>query len=155
VTGWRGRAGFTLVELVVVLVILAGAAAAAAPALAGLAGDDERVEVAEQVARLLRDARAAALGQGAPVTVLLDPGSGRYSLTGAGGPRGDDSVLAEGALSLPAGSHLRASAPRLRFRFAPTGAAEPGAIEVQHGERTMIAAVDRWTGEVRLSRPGG
>ncbi|HEX6616915.1 MAG TPA: GspH/FimT family pseudopilin [Gemmatimonadales bacterium] len=146
-------AGFTLVEIVVVLAILTIGAAAVAPALGRAAREDGPPAAAEEVARLLRVARSRALDGGGTVTVLLNPGTRRY-LVVAGTGAGEDSTLAEGALPLAGAAELTAASPRSRFEFDRFGAAVSDTILVRGGGDAVKVWVERWSGEVRISRMG-
>lgn len=70
-----GRAGFTLVELLVVAIVMALLAVSALPAFDRVAAA-RRAAAANQVERLLTVARAAAMATGQPIGVRIDPGAG-------------------------------------------------------------------------------
>jgi type II secretion system protein H len=145
------RIGFTLVEIVVVLSILALVTAVALPSLMR-AGADEDARSAQDVARLLRFARAAALEGATPVTATLLVTTGAYLIQAE-----TDSVatvLAQGVLTLPPGVHLASSHPGARFGFGPLGVADPDSISVVGGEGSATVLVDRWTGEISVRVAG-
>ena len=141
------RAGFTLVEVAVVLAILAVVAAAAAPALTGLRARDATTAAADEVARVLRRARATALEQGAPVVVVIDPESGRYWVDREEGE--ERRPLAEGVLPLET-VRLVAATSRVYFRFEPGGAIGGEPLEVR-GARTLRIDVERWKGGLHVT----
>jgi prepilin-type N-terminal cleavage/methylation domain-containing protein len=141
------RTGFTLVEIVVVLSILALVTAMALPSLMR-AGPDEDARAAQDVARLLRAARAAALEAATPVTATLLVATGAYLVQAE-----TDSVatvLAQGILALPSGVHLASSHPSARFGFGPLGVAHPDSIAVVGSEGSTMVLVDRWTGDISV-----
>lgn len=136
----QGRAGFTLVEIVVVLLVLGVAAGAVAPALLRDGGPQDPVDrTAEELAALLRSARHRAVAEGQATVLVLDPASGRYWLEG-------DSVR-EGVVERAPGVTLSAATPRVRFEFASTGGAWGQPVVVAGAVRGAVVTVDPWTGE--------
>jgi prepilin-type N-terminal cleavage/methylation domain-containing protein len=135
--------GFTLVELVVALAILAMMAALAAPAVGSLGREDPRARLGREVVTLLERSRATALERGEPVSVTLDPATGRYWVALEGDVPDD---LVTGSLQLPPDVRLYAAQPRLRFSFYPTGGCDPDTVVVRGGESAVLVTADRWTG---------
>jgi type II secretion system protein H len=147
------RLGFTLVEVVIVLAILGIVAAVTAPSLATLGRQDELTEAANSVARLLRQARLAALERAVPVSAVIEPAGRKYLVS----VESDDApvILAQGSMPLPPSVRLLSDRPRVRFDFRPLGSAEPDSLAVTGDGGTALVGVDRWSGEVYVKRGGG
>ncbi|MEJ2218707.1 MAG: prepilin-type N-terminal cleavage/methylation domain-containing protein [Gemmatimonadota bacterium] len=135
------KRGYTLVEMLVVLAILGIMAGAAVPAVGVWL--DRTPSPAEEVAALIRNARALALETGCPVTLTWDPQSGRW-LIEAG-----DAAPVEGAVALR-GATVMTPLRRVVVQFAPTGGADVGPVQVRWNDRLDVVRADRWTGKVTL-----
>lgn len=144
--------GFTLVEVVVVLAILGIVAAITAPALLRLGRQDDLTDSANAVARVLRNARLAALERAISVSAAIEPGSQRYLVSA----ESDEApvILAQGSLQLAPGMRLRSDRPHVRFAFDRLGSAEPDSVTVAGGDREAVVGVERWSGDVYV-RAGG
>ena len=129
------RRGMTLIELVVVMALIALIAGVAAPAF--LSGA-RSTTAAQQVATLIRSARARALERGAVVTMTIDPLTRTFWL---------DRPDTTGVIELPDGASLRGDM-RVHFRFEPSGEVAADALTVNDGGTLSQLRVDRWTGEV-------
>jgi len=134
------RRGMTMIELVVVIALMAIIAGVSAPAFASL--DRPRNGSGfDAVIMILRRSRATAIHRATAVSVTIDPTTARYWI---------DPPDTTAVLSLPAGATLSARAPRVHFRFAPSGEAvtdEP--LFVREGAAVRPVLVDPWTGEAR------
>ncbi|HUG39512.1 MAG TPA: GspH/FimT family pseudopilin [Longimicrobiales bacterium] len=138
------RGGYTLTELMVVIAIMGLVAAGATPALGVWL--DASPRPAEEVASLLRSARAEALRTGVPVMLTMDPTTGVWAL------ESPDSVVKRGLLRVSS----MAAAPggeRVIMRFGPSGGAVGGGIPVLERGRVVRVTADRWTGEVSFYAP--
>jgi general secretion pathway protein H len=133
------QSAFTLVELLIVLAILGLTAAVVVPALPRLVPDDPLTQSTGEVVGLLREARGAALERAAPVTVTLDPATGRYWT-------GDTSAV----LHLAEGVTLSADTNRVSFTFTATGPAHGPVVLVRAPDGARQVGVDRWTGAVHV-----
>jgi prepilin-type N-terminal cleavage/methylation domain-containing protein len=135
--------GYTLVEIVVVLAILAVVTGVVLPAMVRAAPDGE-ARAAEDLARILRMARRAALEGGAAVIVIVVPATRAYVVEAGPG----DTVLARGVLALPLGVRLASDRPATRFVFDRLGTAGPDSVAVIGAHGSAMVKVDRWTGEI-------
>jgi prepilin-type N-terminal cleavage/methylation domain-containing protein len=133
------RRGTTLIELMVVIALMAVVAGVATPALRSLTAERQQ-SAAQRVAAVLRSARSRAIERGKEISVTLDPATGRFWL---------DHPDTTGVIQLPPGARIT-GAPRVHFRFSPTGAAAFDPIVVTEGGVTHRVAVDRWSGEVTI-----
>ena len=139
----RSRRGFTLLELLVVLVVLAITAAAAVPAFLSDVRATPEQRAATAIAGALMRARDAARESGAPTTLVLSPGDGRFWITTR------DSV-ATGRVPLSGVVTLNGTGrDRIECRFEPSGAATPFTITA-HGARDATVRVDGWSGEIGI-----
>ena len=145
------RAGFTLVEVVVVLAIMGVLAAVTAPAFLAPRAADEPAAAAAETRRVLERARSTALARGAVVTVTIDPRTARYRVELE---RADDrELVADSAIAMAPGTAVATTAPRLRLRIEPTGAAWGDSVVIIAGSRAAIVSADRWSGEIRGREP--
>jgi prepilin-type N-terminal cleavage/methylation domain-containing protein len=139
----RPRRGYTLMEMAVVLAIMAIAATLVVPALVDLGQSPPRHAAAELL-DLLRDARAVAIDSDVTVTLLVDPVTGKYRADSAGvegaGP------VATGQLELGGSEAMVTELPRLRYVFAPTGAALADTVRVRGADSSVVVRVDPWSG---------
>ncbi len=141
------KRGFTLVEVLLVLVILGITATVAVPAFGRLTARDEAAESSRELLELLRKVRGTAIDRGVATTLTLDPGTGRYWVS-AGSKDGRED-LAAGTLSLTTQLTLATRAPRVRWTFAPTGAAYGDSVFVRGPSGlAVVVGADPWTGEL-------
>jgi len=166
----RGRAGFTLVEVVVVLVILSLMAAVAVPAFRRMAERDELTDAVGRVEMLFRLARDSAIAGGRAVTVVIDSVTGHVWLDVPrqedvsdaahdaydpyapvfrmrAVPRREEAVDTGQSLDLPAGVRLEVSRARARFTFAPGGNAFADSLVLRTNTAAVLVTADRWTGD--------
>lgn len=139
----RARRGFTLLEMSVVLAIMAIAVTLVVPALVDLGQVTPRHTAASLLA-LLQSSRAVAIDSNVTVTLLLDPISGNFRADSTG-VRGTGPVAA-GQLVLQGGEALTTDLPRLRYVFAPTGAALADTVRVRGADSSVVVFVDPWSG---------
>jgi prepilin-type N-terminal cleavage/methylation domain-containing protein len=141
--GFRARAAFTLLELLVVLMLLAITAAAAVPAFLSDRSDSAERGVATSLATALMRVRDGARASGAPATLILAPADGRMWLVWR------DSTVVE-QLIFARGVKLAAqSSARLECRFTASGSATPFAVTIQ-GSHPLAVSVDGWSGEITI-----
>ena len=140
------RLGFTLWEMAIVLAVMAVSAVLVAPAFSRLGTDLARQPAAELLA-LLHKARKAAVDGNSVVTLRLDPVSGHFRADTSG--VNGNGVLAEGTLQLDATETLDTKLARLQFVFRPTGAAMGDTVLVRAADRSVLVAVDQWSGVAR------
>jgi len=142
----RTRTGFTLWEMAIVLAVMAVGAILVAPAIARL-GTEQVAQPAAGLITLLTAARKTAIEGNATLTLRLDPVSGHYraDTTGVGGT----GEVGEGTLVLDGTETLSTPLPRLVWVFRPTGAAFADTVLVRGAEKTVLVAVDPWSGVAR------
>lgn len=170
-----GRAGFTLVEVVVVVLVLGIVAAVATPGLPEL-GHTESDAVGRAVA-VLGEARRRAARRGRPVELVVEAGRYTMRLAGSeeaperawsesvartpGDPRGRDGTAADAPGRVLASGRLDPSVrvvPAARtgwtaFRFRPDGRARGPRLRLRTGAGRVVAlAVRPWSGRVRRIR---
>lgn len=180
--GPGGRAGITLLELVVALAILSLAAAVAVPAFLGLGREDELTQATRRVQTLFRLARDSAISSGLPVTVVIDSvselvwvdtprriqlGSGNgpdapislfndrsseVNLALLGGEAALAAIVPGESLGLPEGVRMGLPRARARFTFEPTGAALADTLLLTGPFGVRTVSIDAWTGDVRVYR---
>jgi general secretion pathway protein H len=131
------RAGFTLIEMVVVLTILGLALTIVAGFIPRRSTTLELATASEQVASILRLARARATTESRPVLVVTAPDGHRVMVDGA--PR-----------ILPASVNVSMTGAAV-IRFAPDGSASGGGIRVDRGGRARFVMIDWLTGRVRIA----
>ncbi len=142
--------GFTLMELMIALAVVAIVSVAVAPAMARWAEQDEMDLATRDLRALLRDARMAAVEQGRPVSVILEPESGRYWVSV--GRESEGVRVIRGTMPIQPGVRLSAADRRLQFRFDPHGPAYGDSVLVRVANRSALVHVDPWTGDVRARR---
>jgi type IV fimbrial biogenesis protein FimT len=175
-----GRAGITLLELVMALTIIALAVGVAVPAYLSLGNRDELARATLRVETLFRLARDSAISSGLPVTVVIDSVSGlvwidtpaRIQLGSRGGANApaslfDDetdsldlallggeevleSLVPGEPIGLPEGVRMELPRARSRFTFDPTGAALADTLLLAGPFGTRAVVIDAWTGDVRV-----
>ena len=141
------RRGFTLWEMALVLLVLGIAAGLAVPAFARLGAEQGSPDATQELLQLLRSARRAAVAHGVTVTLVVDPGSGRYVADSAGVE--GVGALSEGTLALGRAGALQTDLPRLRYAFRATGAALADSVLVRAAAGAALVTVDPWSGEAR------
>ena len=133
-------------ELVVVMAILGIAIAAVVPATRRSASEDAAQAAATELYSLLSGARRLAVERSTPVTVILDPDSGRYWIV-----EGGVDSLVTGLLDLESDITLIAPEPRVHVRFEPDGPARADPLVLEARGVRLSLRIDRWTGEVGLA----
>lgn len=142
----HARRGFTLLEMSVVLAIMAIAATLVVPALVDL-GQVTPKHTAAALLDLLRASRAVAIDSDVTVTLIVDPVTGNFRADSTG-VRGTGSV-ATGQLVLQGDEALVTDLARLRYVFAPTGAASADTVRVRGADSSVVVFVDPWNGVAR------
>jgi general secretion pathway protein H len=140
----RGRAGFTLAELLVVMAILAMVSGLAMPLLARQFRAGEMQQAASQIAAILREARILAIGQNRRVMVEFNSATGTISLDGKAG-RGQ--IPASLAATIVSARALRPG-DTSQFFFLPDGGASGGSITLRGENEAMVINVNWVTGQV-------
>lgn len=141
-----GRAGFTLLELVVVLVILGLAAGLLVPRLTGSGGVAAKQQ-ALATAGLLRAARAEAVSGARETLVLIDLDRHRLERTGTEASLAYDTGI---AVTAEAAEVERRSARVLGIRFFPNGGSTGGKLWIGDGPRRLLVSVGWLTGRVSV-----
>jgi prepilin-type N-terminal cleavage/methylation domain-containing protein len=136
-----GDSAFTLLEMLIVLTILGLTAALVVPALPSLVPDDPVTRATGEIATLMREAKKQSLLRVVPVSLVIDPSSGRYRLDGRAG-----------AIDISDGVTLVSDSQRARFLFTPQGPAFGDVIIVRGAGGVRQISVGRWSGEVRVAR---
>lgn len=103
---------------------------------------------AELVSRIA-EARSMAVKGKDPVTLVLDPGTGRLWLLA--GFDLDAEPASAGRIPMERSIVLESRAPRPTFTFAEDGAAEADSVWVRDGRQVMLVTVDGHTGEPRAT----
>lgn len=104
---------------------------------------------AELVSRIA-DARSMAVKGKEPVTLVLDPGTGRLWLLA--GFDLDAEPASAGRIRMERSIVLESPVPRPTFTFAEDGAAEADSVWVRDGRQNVLVTVDGQTGEPRASQ---
>jgi general secretion pathway protein H len=141
-----GRAGFTLLELLVTVLLIALAVGLVGPAVGR---STETLRARADVAgfsAVLRHAREKAIVTRQPHAVVLDPGENRLTVT-----TGEDEVRETRVL--PPRVRLEASPPpALTVRFEPYGTSSGGDFRFTSGAIAYRVTVDATTGRVKTQR---
>jgi prepilin-type N-terminal cleavage/methylation domain-containing protein len=141
------RAGFTLLELVVVIAILGVAFAVSIPSFTNRSGSG-RADAADAITRLLERARNTAAEQARETRVTIAPAEARAWIRSGDVASASDTSF---TLSLPAGTTLSATSPRVQFTFDASGRARGDQLIIDaNGARSAIT-VDPSSGDVRVA----
>ena len=140
------KRGFTLLEMLVVLVVIATVTAVTVPAITRLNDEDELTGAARELVTLLERARATSVEQGVPVTMTINPVSGRYWLRV--GRSLAPEVFRPGTVSLNPGVTLASTLDRVTFSFDPLGPAHGDSLYVRAPSGGSLIGVERWTGRL-------
>jgi general secretion pathway protein H len=129
----RGRAGFTLLELVLVLMIMAVAMAIISPALEGGFDSREVRRAARQLASTMHHLRGEAVATGKPTALRIDQHENAIETVGGGrwAALTDRAVIESVAGAIPAGEDV------WDIRFFPNGSNTGGEVVLANsGDRT-------------------
>lgn len=143
-----GRAGFTLLELILVMVVISVALAVAAPSLRGFGEARRTPDAAAQLLALLRHARDCARVEGVAYDFHLDPQQRQYWLTRrvCGADEAPDGGLGK-RFTLPEGISVEFDAAGEAgvdtLRLHPTGRAAEATITVTGPDGTSARIVCR------------
>ena len=140
------KRGFTLVEMLVVMVVIATVTAVTVPAITRLNDEDELTGAPRELVTLLERARATSVEQGVPVTMTIDPASGRYWVRVGQGLAPE--VFRTGTVSLGPGVTLASTLDRITFSFDPLGPAHGDSLYVRAPSGGALIRVERWTGRL-------
>jgi type II secretory pathway pseudopilin PulG len=176
----KGKAGITLLELVMALTIIALAVGVAVPAFLGLAQRDDLTQATQRIQTLFRLARDSAISSGLPVTVVIDsvselvwidtpkriqlgsqeefesPASlfddpvDAADLALLGGEEALEALVPGEPVGLPDGIRMELPRARARFTFEPTGAALADTLLISGPFGVRAVTIDAWTGDVRV-----
>lgn len=144
----RGRAGFTLIEMIVVLMIVSIITWLTAPALMRAVSPHANDGEATALAALLRSARREAIARGVVVALTVDPAGARYRADSIGA-RGVG-LFGEGDIALDEGVALETDSARVRFTFRPDGSVFGDSVTVRGRDGAVLVSMDRWTGAIRI-----
>jgi prepilin-type N-terminal cleavage/methylation domain-containing protein len=140
-----GRAGISLLEVLVVLTIVSVVAGSVAPAIRRDISETALEAEARQVKELVGRARRTAITRGVPITLTVDASGGRYWVIETASRM--DSVIATGSLPMAPGVRLESTAPRAVLRFAPTGEVTRADVLVMRGSASSISISSAgWSG---------
>lgn len=143
----HGRAGFTLIELVVVLVLIGITMAVVVPAIWQASTSDTANTLAAPVVSLLRYAQRTAAQQNDVVTVGIDPSTNAYEVRAAR----TDSVLAAGHFAFASAAHFLADSARLRVMFKPAGGADADSLVLSDANGIVDVRIDPWSGTIDVA----
>lgn len=129
----------TLIEALVVVAIAAMISAIGWPSLRSAAEGGRFNAASAALVADLRDARAAAIRSGAPVSFELAPDGRGYAWSGAAAREVGGGARITGASGDP-------------LQFYADGSTSGGAIAIAAGRRGQRAVIDRVTGAVTLAR---
>jgi prepilin-type N-terminal cleavage/methylation domain-containing protein len=147
VTPLSRRPGFTLLELVVVIAILGVTFAVAIPSFTNRSRYNE-ADATGTITLLLERARNTAAEQGRATRVTIAPSTARAWFKIGNSDSAADSAI---TLTLPSGTKLSATTPRVEFTFEPSGRARGDQLLIDaNGTRTAIT-VDPSSGDIRRS----
>ncbi|HEX8455391.1 MAG TPA: type II secretion system protein [Longimicrobium sp.] len=144
-----GRAGMTLIELMVALAIVGIALAATVPAFRP-SNERGTGAAAEALMRAWREARGDAARRGMPVDVVLEAKTGAwFAITVPEDEQAPDTLRA-GILPLPSGARLTGGNGReTMVRFDALGRARSDRVTIEYGADRLVLSVDPWTGAGR------
>ena len=132
-------------ELLVVLTILGLALVFAMPTLGRLLPGLELRTEARDVAGVLREARAQAIGRNEEVVVVIDPERGLVEVGGK------PALLLKRQIVTPISTGESQSSESIEIRFFPDGTSTGGRLTLALGERQEHVVVDWLTGAVSLA----
>lgn len=139
-----GKAGFSLVEMLVVLAILALAAGISLPSIRGIVPTYRLNAAAEAVAGEITLLRTEAVRTGRATRLVFDPETSRFVSSRRGAPALSMAgwhVLVEGGTGSRAGPG--------EIRFLPDGGGSGGRITLTGSAGSRILTVSRATGAIR------
>ena len=138
----RGRAGFTAVELLIVIGLCAIVARSALIGLPAIARTLRLATSARTLAQRLRETRAHALAEGAPLDARFDASTSTWRIETLDGTIRETNALPEAVVfgALPASA---------RIRFGATGNADNGTVVLTTGVADRRIVVNQ-RGRVRL-----
>ena len=140
--------GFTLIELVVVIALLALVAAIAVPSASRLIDLSSPSDDAERLAAALRQARMAAIVEGRPRNVFIDPARRQWRHGKDVGTF--DSVASITTTVPPVGRRENGMSSIV---FLPNGSATGGRIALGEGHLRQNVTIDWLTGNVAIAGP--
>jgi prepilin-type N-terminal cleavage/methylation domain-containing protein len=144
----RGRAAFTIIELVIVLVIIGIIGSVVGPAFWRASTVDAAGSLTTPVVSLLRFAQRTATQRNEVVTTIIDPSTNAYQVQTAV----DGITRAAGTLAFPTQARFLTDSLRLRVVFNPTGSATADSIIVAGPQMVALVRVDPWTGLIDVVR---
>ena len=143
----RSSGGFTLVELLVVLLILSFILIAAPMAFDRALPSLQLRSEAQEVARILREARSLAISEYRPSTVTIDV-TERYVQLNDNDP---PFTFSEGSsITVEAAAIEQISSDAARIRFFPNGSSTGGRLTLERRGKAYHVEVDWLFGRVRV-----
>jgi prepilin-type N-terminal cleavage/methylation domain-containing protein len=136
------RRGFTVIELLAGVGLVAIVAAMSALAGSSVATAIHAAASGRTLAQTMRETRARAMAEGAPIDVLFDASTSTWAVRPVGGP-------VRRTEPLPAPIRFLALPARARIRFDSNGTAENGTIALGAGSAACRIVVNQ-RGRVRL-----